>query len=244
MAGTDLTTLDTRVADYVDGATDEAAVLLRATVDVFRDFCKWTHCWKENLSDISSVAETQAYALAAGTDNCDSPEIIGLDKAQYKEADADDSQYSPLDLKSREYMDEYDSTWENRDSSPVPYRCFYNELDGKIYLIDTPSVASTDGLLVRVWLMPALDATTAPGFIFTKYPKALVWGIVGAMLRMTNQRWSNTELGDYYHNLYKTERGNAQQEIDRGASKLNDYHVIPELAFTGGSRNRHRGRGF
>jgi hypothetical protein len=241
MAGTALTTLDTYVADYCDGVTNEAALLLRATVRTFRDFCEWTHCWKDTLSDISIVAETQSYTLTPGTDNCDSPEVVGLDSAKFKESGASDSTYSPLDIKSREYVDEYDPTWEDRDSAPVPYRCFFDELDGKIYLIDTPSAASTDGLKVRCWLMPALDASTAPTSMFNKYQEALTFGIVSNLMRMTNQRWSNPELGDYYHGLYIAERNNAQQEIDRGRGNIRDYHIKPEPAFTGGSKNRSRG---
>lgn len=240
MAGTALTTLDTYVGDYVDGATDEAALLLRATVRTFRDFCEWTNCWKETLSDITLVAETQSYALTPGVTNCDSPNIIKLYSAQFKESGADDVSYSPLDIKSREYMDEYEPGWENRDSG-TPYRCFYDELDGKIYLIDKPDAASTDGLKVQVILEPALNATTAPPFMFTKYPEALTFGIVSKLLRMTNQRWSNPELGDYYHGLYIQERDNAQMEVDRGRGNIKDYHVKPELAFTGGSKNRVRG---
>jgi hypothetical protein len=241
MAGTALTTLDTYVEDYADGVTNEADILLRATVRTFRDFCEWTHCWKETLDDIDVSEDVNSYALTPGTDNCDSPNIIGLDSAQFKEDGEDDNQYHPIDIKSREYMDDYEAGWENRDSAPVPYRCFYDELDGKIYLIDTPSADSTDGLKVRVWLEPALDATTAPGFMFTKYQEALTFGIVGKLLRMTNQRWSNPELGDYYHSLYIAERDNAQQEVDRGRGNIKNYHVKPELAFTGGSKNRFRG---
>lgn len=240
MAGTDLTTLDAYVDDYADGASDEAALLLRATVRTFRDFCEWTHCWKETLTDITIVVDTNSYTLTPGTTNCDAPNVIGLDSAQFKEDGEDDDQYSPLDIKSREYLDEYEPGWENRDSG-TPYRCFFDELDGKIYLVDTPDSGSTDGLKVRTWLEPALNATTAPGFMFTKYQEALTFGIVSKLLRMTNQRWSNPELGDYYHGLYIAERDNAQQEVDRGRGNIRDYHVKPELAFTGGSKNRFRG---
>ena len=240
MPGTALTTLDTHVEDYIDGVTSEAALLLRATVRTFRDFCEWTNCWKETLTDISLSENVKSYALTASTTYCDASNIIKLHSAQYKEDGADDISYSPLDIKSREYMDEYEPGWENRDSG-TPYRCFYDELDGKIYLIDTPDADSTDGLKVQVIQEPALNATTAPPFMFTKYAEALVFGIVSKLLRMTNQRWSNPELGDYYHGLYIAERDNAQLEVDRGRGNIRDYHVKPELAFTGGSRNNSRG---
>ncbi len=115
--------------------------------------------------------------------------------------------------------------------------------DGRIYLIDTPSIGSTNGLKVMVTLQPDLDASTAPRFMFKKYQEVLTFGIASKLMRMTNQRWSNPELGDYYHGLYIAERDNAQQEIDRSRGKIKDYHVKPLLAFTGGSRNRFRGLG-
>ena len=244
MAGTDIATaLNTSIGDYVNGASNEAALTLRASIAILQDFCRWVHPWKETLTAIDSVAETQSYTLTPGTTYSDYPEIIGLDGCKYKPSGADDSQFYDLDLKSREWLDVYDKSWVHRESSPQPYRCFWNELDGKLYLIDKPSVASTGGLLPRVILMPAENATTAPPFLFTKYKKALVFGIAGDMLRMANQRWSNAEMGDYYHSLYIAERDNAQLEVDRGSAKLEDYHVIPERAFTGGSRNSFRAYG-
>lgn len=244
MAGTEFTTLNDYVDDYVSGASDEAAVLLRASVFVFQDFCRKTHCWKETLPDISAVAETKSYTLTPGTTYSDAAEICGLNLCEYKEDGASDSQYSPLDVKAKEWLDVYDKGWQNRDSAPVPYRCFYNELDGKLYLIDTPSAASTDGIKVEVILMPGLTATTAPPFIFTKYQRTLVKGITGHMMQITNQRWSNPELGERYWRKYMDGRNLAQQEVDRGAARLEDFRVMPEQAFTGGAKGRHRGGSF
>lgn len=246
MAGTALTALNDYVDDYVVGASNEAAVLLRAQRKTVIDWCRWVHPWKETLTAINAVAETQAYALTPGTTYCDYPEIIGLDGCKYKESGADDDQYFDLDVKSREWLDTYDKSWVHRDSAPVPNRCFWNELDGKLYLIDKPSAASTSGILPRVILAPSLTATTIPPFIIAKYANELTYGIAATLMRMTNKRWSNPELGDYYWNIYKDKRGEAQQEVDRGSAKLEDYRVIPELAFTGGSRNgfRNGGGGF
>jgi hypothetical protein len=241
MAGTAFTTLGDYVDDYVSGASDEAALLLRASVFVFQDFSRKTHCWKETIDEIDVVADQKAYTLTPGTNHCTAAEIIGLNKAEYKEDDADDIRFATLDLKAKEWMDVYDKGWENRDSGTVPYRCFWNELDGKLYLIDTPGDDSDEGLKVEVMLMPGLAATTAPTFIFKKYSRILTRGIAGYLMQMTNQRWSNTELGDRYWRKYMDGRNLAQQEVDRGAARLEDFHVIPEQAFTGGAKNRSRG---
>lgn len=236
MAGTAITTLDTFVEDYIDGATNEAALLLRAEVFVLRDFCEWTHLWKETLTRITVVANTASYTLTAPTNYGDSVEILGLDDVQYKEDGEDDDQFFNLTIRSREWLDEYDKRWEHR-TSPNPRIAFYDHLDGKIYLVDKPTSGSTSGLLVRCWLMPATDATTAPAFLFNKYSEKLAIGVAGAMCRMTNQRWSNPKLGDYFWNLYLSHRENAQQQQDTGFADVDSYRVIPERSHTGGSRN-------
>ena len=237
MAGTVLTGLYNYIDDYVDKASDEPTITLRAIRAVMRDFCRFTHLWKETLDRINVVADTGSYALTAPTGNGDVVEVAGLDDVQYKEDGADDDQFFNLTIRSREWFDEYDKRWEHR-TAVNPRACFYDHLDGKIYLVDTPDTASALGLLVRCWLMPGLTATTAPGFLFDKYSEHLAIGVAGYMCRMTNQRWSNPELGDHFWNIYQSHRMNAQQDQDRGFADVDSYRVIPEEAFTGGSRGR------
>jgi len=98
-------------------------------------------------------------------------------------------------------------------------------------------VASTDGLSITVIVAPDITATSIPQWLVNKYWKALLYGTASTMMRMPGKRWSNTELGDKYWTYYMAERDNAQQDIDTGFLRLDDLHVIPEGAFTGGSRN-------
>jgi hypothetical protein len=237
MAGTAITTLHTYIDDYVDNASSETGPTNRAIIATVRDFCRFTHLWQETLADISVVADTAAYTLTAPTTYGDVVEVDGLVFCLYKENGLDDDQYAPLEIKSREWLDKYDKQWEYR-TAPTPRMAFFDKMiTNKMILVDTPTVASTDGLSVRVWLQPGLTATTVlPGLIST-YTQTLTYGAAAHLMRMPNQRWSNAKLGDYYHNLYMDGRMNAQQDQDRGFADLENYRVIPEGAFTGGSRN-------
>lgn len=239
MAGTAITTFYDYVDDYVNGASDETAILNRAIIATIRDFCRFTHLWKETLTAITTIADQDSYTLTAPTDNGDEVEISGLDEVQYKEDGAEDNQFFPLTLTSREFLDTYEKGWEHR-TGPAPNTAFYDHLDGKIYLVPEPTLGSTTGLVVRTWLMPDYTATTVPAFLFSKYIYKLAEGIAGNMMRMTNQRWSDPELGDYYHNLYQSSRMNAQQDQDRGFADVENYRVIPEPAFTGRSKSNSR----
>lgn len=236
MAEYSLSGFYTFLDDYVDGASKNTTQALRATIYAMRNFCRFTNCWQQTLADISVVADTADYTLTTTADETDQPpEITIVKKVLFKQEGDDDDQYAPLDLKSREWLDVYDSRWKYR-TAPTPRMAYYDHLDGKLYLVDTPTEASTDGLSVTVIVMPALTASTIPGFLQNKYFQAMLYGAAATMMRMPNQRWSNAELGDRYWALYMAERNNAQQDIDIGFLELDDFHVIPEGAFTGGSR--------
>lgn len=240
MAGTAITTIYDYVDDYVDGASDETSILNRAILSTARVFCRQSHLWKETLPDITVVADTAGYTLTAPTNYGDAVEIDGLDEVQYKEDGMDDDQYAPLTIKSREYLDAYEKNWEWR-TAPQPEACFYDHLDGKIYLTPTPDTGSTDGLVVRLWLMPHYTATEIPPFLFTKYIDQLARGTAGRMMQMTNQRWSNPELGDAYWHKFLRDCQNAQRDQDRGFADIENYRVIPEPGHTGSSKHRSRG---
>lgn len=235
MADTSIASYRTYVEDYVDGASDETTTTDRAIVDTVRDFCRFTHLWKETLPLIDIVADQSNYTLNPSTDHCDVPKVLGLDEVMYKEDGLDNQQFAPIDIVSREWLDTYDKQWVYR-TSPVPRMAAFDHLVDEVFLIDKPTVASTEGLFVRVWLWPDKSATTAPTSFFEKYYKAIAQGSAAEMMRMPNQRWSNPELGDHYHDLYMAERMNAQQDQDRGFADIENYRVIPERAFTGGSR--------
>lgn len=237
MANANVTDWDTVVSYYAKDATNESTVLAEAIVATIRDFCRFTHLWKQNLEDISVVADTARYTLTLPTTYGDKAEIAVVNSVKFKQDGMDDDQYYPLTPTSRTYLDSYDTSWEFRES-PEARRWFYDHITEELVLVDIPTIKSDDGLLVRVGLMPDITATTVPSFLLEKYKYAIAHGAAGYLMRMSNKRWHNRELGDYQWELYMNERMNAQQDHDLGFTDREDYVMMPEPGMTGGSRAR------
>jgi len=237
MANANVTDWDTVVSYYAKDAINEAAVLAEAIVATLRDFCRFTHLWKENLDAISVVADTARYTLTTPTTYGDVAEIAGVSSVKFKQDGMDDTQYYPIKPTSRTYLDSYDVSWEFR-TSPQATQWFYDHITEELVLVDIPTLASEDGLLPRVFLMPDITATTVPGFLLQKYKYEIAQGAAGYLLRMSTKRWFNRELGDYNWTLYVSGRMNAQQDEDLGFTDREDYGMMPEPGMSGGSRNR------
>jgi len=81
-------------------------------LDGIQDLCRETSCWTEEVSGLSTVADTASYAVSVMTANTD---MIGLWQAKYNN--------KTLDPISNRAMDQRDSEWEQRSGTP----------DGAIY---------------------------------------------------------------------------------------------------------------
>jgi hypothetical protein len=237
MANASITDWATVVSYYAKDATNEASVLAEAIVATIRDFCRFTHLWKQNLDAISVEADEARYSLTLPTTYGDKAEIAVVNSVKFKEDGADDNQYYPLKPTSRTYLDSYDTSWEFRES-PRARQWFYDHITEELVLVDIPTEESDDGLLVRVGLMPDITATTVPSFLLEKYKYDIAHGAAGYLMRMSNKRWYNRELGDYQWELYINARMNAQQDHDLGFTDREDYVMMPEPGMTGGSRAR------
>lgn len=236
MANASISDWRTIVSYYAKGADQETTILDEATLSALRNFCRFTNLWKENLDRIDVVADTARYTVSPGTTYCDVPKAYALDKVQFKEDDAEDTQFYLLDMRSREQLQSYDSLWEFQ-TGPTPNKVMYDVLTNELVLVPTPTEDSDEGLLARVMLMPGVTATTCPEFFLLFYKHEIAYGAAGYLLRQATQRWYNRELGDYYWNLYMNARMNAQQDADIGFTDQERYNAVPEPAFTGGSRH-------
>lgn len=222
---------------YTKDADVETDVFDKAIRDTIRDFCRFTHLWKQNHDRIDMVSGTARYALTPPTDQGDATEIAGVDVVKFKQDGMDDDQFYPLKPTSREYLDSYDVSWEFREGT-TPWGYFYDHLTEELVLVDIPGEDSTGGILPRVWLMPAVTATEVPNFLFQKYEEDISYGVAGYLMRMSNRRWHNQELAAVHWKNYLDRRSNAQQDHDLGFTDREDYVAMPEPGFSGGSRGR------
>lgn len=160
-----------------------------AIVESIRDFCDKTLIWKINLDRISVVADTQSYTLTTITGD-----IISIMSVKYKQNGLDDDQFATLTPIAEQDNDIYKSgNWEFLTSSSPSE--FWIDSGRNLYLWPTPTEASTEGILVKVFIKPLVTAETVEDFFYNDHKRAITLGAVSKLLQETNTEWSNIEVG-------------------------------------------------
>jgi len=160
-----------------------------AIVESIRDFCDKTLTWKVNLDRISVVADTQSYALTIATSD-----IISIMSVKYKQNGLGDDQFGTLTPITEQDNDVYkQGSWEFLTSSSPSE--FWVDSGRTLNLWPTPTDASTEGLLVKVFVKPLVTATEVEDFFYNDHKKAVTLGAVSKLLQETNTPWANIEVG-------------------------------------------------
>jgi len=71
-----------------------------------------------------------------------------------------------------------------------------------VVLDDAPSSALTDGLIVKVVLMPHLFTDDLAAHFMEKWGESICAGVKAAFMRMPNKKWSNDTMADQYAKDY------------------------------------------
>ena len=167
--------------------------ITEAVILALKDFCSRTLLWYSNLARVSIVANTSEYALSHT-----SGDIISVSRVLFKETGEDDDQFAVLTPTSKFFEDEHTSgAWEYQTST-TPGR-YYIGNDKSLHLIPIPTVASTDGLLIGVYLKPSTDATTVEDFFFDDHQETIAIGAVSKLLSEANTPRTDTVRGYQLH---------------------------------------------
>lgn len=150
-------------------------------------FCEKTWLWTATLPAISVLADNQDYALADPTDT----EIIVVDNVKYKENGADNDQFRRLDPISETQMDLNDSgSWLYRES-PAPTNFWVDVVEKTLHLYPIPTVASTDGLLVKVVVRPSDTCSAVSDFLYQEHSKTITNGALADLFSQEVMDWSD-----------------------------------------------------
>lgn len=205
-------------------------------IETLRDFCKFTSYWRETLDAISVVADTEEYTLTVPATEGDG-QVHSLVWVKYKEDGEDDDQFIKLQLIDQDTIDFFydDAGWKfETNETPDSAGLTFNK---KLFLHPIPTEASTDGLLVRVVVIPTPSASNAPEFIFNDYYQTIAYGAAGLMMQMTNKPWTNVELGARYWADYLMRRNDIK--FDRKTGNTNRrLGVFQRGGLYAGSRSR------
>jgi len=221
------------VAKYVQFASTYQSLVDAEVKEVIRDFCRDTGIWKKTLARVTTVVNQADYPMTVPTTD-GKAEICYFDNVKYKENGADDDQFRNLEPFTQEEKDEHENGAWSFHTAPDPYK-FYADVDKTLILYPIPTVASTDGLLIRVVVRPTDDATKVPDFLYIEHKKSIAIGVAGAMCNMPNKPWSDAALGKDLDNQYLARRDEALQMVKMGYTKKKMEAKFP---FFGGSRSQ------
>jgi len=169
-------------------APDVVAVPMPAVENAVRNacitFCEQTLLWKEELDRINVVADQNNYTLTAPENSV----IISVDDVKYKQDGEDDDQFKTLDPASENQLDLHDTgSWKYRTAT-TPSK-YWVDKDRVLYLVNTPTEKSDEGLLVRVNLKPARSCTTIEEFLYNDHFKAIGHGAKADLLSRKAMSW-------------------------------------------------------
>jgi len=161
-----------------------------AIVIAVRRLCFKTLCWFKTLDKISIVAGTQGYALSS-TDG----DIISVNTVKYKQDGLDDDRFTQVSPTTEIYKDTNSLGGWNFVTGQIPNEYYISNGGTQINLLPIPTVASDEGLLVKVYIRPLLTATAIEDFIYNKYRDVIVNGAISKLLKENGTPWTNIEVG-------------------------------------------------
>jgi hypothetical protein len=177
-------------------------------------FCEDTLLWTYELTRISIVASQQSYTLTAPSDSV----IISADDVKYKQDGLSDDQFVTLDPISENQEDLINfGSWKFKTAPTPTY--YYLDKDKKLYLIDTPSVKSDAGLLVRVNLKPDRACSSVQQFLYDDHFETIGYGARADLLSRRAQPWYDPNLALTFNGLFRNAIDDAKLLKQTGYTK-------------------------
>lgn len=242
MASNNMSDFRSDVDYYAKNASGDTTFLDAQILRTIRDFCKKTWCWRSTLTAIDVVEADKDYTLTMPVTDGKS-ELCFIDWVKYKEDGADDNQYSfvrPINIETEEVLSSTGiSAGYVFETGSAP-EVFWLDPDDTLQIRPIPNAtaAGTANMLVKCILMPTLDATKVPDFIYLDWLEIIAWGTAARILSMAAKKWYNPELSEYYNSKYTKARDQeAKAQRWYGKNRVPAY-VRMHKGFSGGSRSR------
>lgn len=160
-------------------------LILQTLQQTMREFCTDTGIWREDLTAMDIVADQEDYTLASAW----TAEIYRVVEVR---TDGDEDS-DPLD--ESEYT--YDPTTE------------------KLTLVNPPTAALTDGLLVKVVIIPELYCEEVEEAFLNRWGEGIVAGTKAKLMAEKNKVWSSPERVPFFQFEYDKVKAKAKIEITK-----------------------------
>ena len=194
----------TGVLPHVPGCPRNVAV--DAVRKATQRLCMDALVWKEELAAINSTVGADSYTLTPVTANT---EITAITYAEYDE--------SPIDIKSKKDLDEFDLNWRNADNG-TPSAC-YLASSTQVTLNRKADTAIAGGIVIEVALMPDDASTGAQDDIYLYYKETIEHGALHYLFQIPKKEWSDLDLAVYHGKHFNYFIQNAKAVADRNRGR-------------------------
>jgi len=237
----DIADFRSEVDYYVKKASDDTAFVDAQIVRVIRDFCKVTWAWRLVLDPIDVEEDEYAYDLTI-PDTQGKADLHMIDWVKYKEDGAEDYQYTyvrPINIETEEVLSSTGISAGYVYGDGTALQVFWVDPDDTLQVRPIPDdvCAGTENMLVKAILMPDLETTKIPDFIYTEWLELISWGTAARIMRMAAKKWYNPQLAEYYSAEYEKARDSEAKQQRWYGKNRTQSHVRIHKGFSGGSRS-------
>ena len=191
-------------------------IINREIINTCRDLCTRTMLWTQELTPISVVANQADYPLLAS-----GAETSTIDRASY-----DGKTIYPTSETALDQDDTQESKEEWREkTADVPER-YFATFDKKIRLVYTPNADLASGLKVWVSVIPLIDATVVPKFLWENYKDMVADGAKGRLKVIPDMPWTDYELGSTFLQAYEFGMVKAMQQKYSGFQRVKTRALV------------------
>jgi hypothetical protein len=163
-------------------------------------FCEQSLAWKEEHPPIAVSAETAEYAFIPPTGAA----VHSITHAEFNAKEIS-SHTGELDTSSR--------NWRNQTGTPE----YVLGGAGLLRLVPEPDSAGT--LTMTVALKPSTSAAGIDERLFDEYREAIVHGTLARLMLSPKKPYTNTQLAQYYHQLFAIEAARAGTRAARNFTR-------------------------
>jgi hypothetical protein len=193
--------------------------IISAVRDAAEDFCKQTllhSVWLDRISIIPSTPEYQL-TLPAG---CTHLRLWNIDQLFFKENGADDDQFVPIDPASEQEIERvYGTSWRFATGpSPTEFICpEYKPTYVRFRPI--PTLASTNGILIRANVVPIETATTLEDWLYYRWNSEIAAGALSDLYSHKAAPYYDPQLASAWGMVFRDGVANAKIKKISGRTK-------------------------
>lgn len=172
---------------------------------VSTDFMDYSEIYCYTLATITLVNGTATYTLAGAP--------AGYDIARIKSMAMGEGRLFP---RSEDQLRMMFMNWQTAAGPPGYY---LQETMNDVRLIPKPDQTFTDGISVRVVLVPTRAATGIEDWIYESWIEVIAAGVKAKLMEMPQKPWTNAVLAAKYANDYRIGRDKARHSAQRGMTR-------------------------